>query len=481
MKAWLASAGFESAFLDKDKTTGIPPGADPNALLALAEALQALPAKLNEARASQALDPLLKRIGQTTDPNTLQALTPAQLNEAQASQALDPVLKQIGLTTCTLTPPFTPLGSELAQALQALAAKLSEGQASQALDLVLKQIGQTTDPYALRWLAEALQALSAKLNEAQVVQASNAAASSLGWAATNDEAAEWARALVALAHPAFNRDRMLAAAIAYPTAAGSSTEVLLDAVRAEHLDAPAKEKGTEAALEWLAKTYPDVFRPPVCPPPLQAGLKCLSRPRLDQVMRSPPSARRDGLSIVHRAPRQIDVDEEKPAAILFDAHGEFLTGEAIRWCARYAIPLILSNGPGRAILFYESALEADRAGEGVKGKHAARIRDVGPSLVRAQALADPVPVARAIVSAKLKASAKRVPAINERRWSLRLDEARSVAEIVTVEARIAAAYWRAFRDQGLRECKGGDPKQAFAARRLNVSCRREADILDQAV
>ena len=28
MKAWLASAGFESAFLDKDTTTGIPPGAD---------------------------------------------------------------------------------------------------------------------------------------------------------------------------------------------------------------------------------------------------------------------------------------------------------------------------------------------------------------------------------------------------------------------------------------------------------------------
>jgi TIR domain len=28
MKAWLASAGFESAFLDKDKTTGIPPGAN---------------------------------------------------------------------------------------------------------------------------------------------------------------------------------------------------------------------------------------------------------------------------------------------------------------------------------------------------------------------------------------------------------------------------------------------------------------------
>ena len=166
---------------------------------------------------------------------------------------------------------------------------------------------------------------------------------------------------------------------------------------------------------------------------------------------------------------RIDVDEPKPAAILFDAHGEFLTGEAIRWCARYAIPLILPNGPGRAILFYESALEADGAGEGVNGRHADRILDVGPSLVRAQALAYPIPVARAIVSAKLKASAESVHsrlekdgvlsnayAIDKRHWSLRLEEARSVAEIVTIEARIAAAYWRAFRDLGLRERKGGD-------------------------
>ena len=32
-----------------------------------------------------------------------------------------------------------------------------------------------------------------------------------------------------------------------------------------------------------------------------------------------------------RAHVRIDVDEPKPAAILFDARGEFLTGEAIRW------------------------------------------------------------------------------------------------------------------------------------------------------
>jgi hypothetical protein len=179
----------------------------------------------------------------------------------------------------------------------------------------------------------------------------------------------------------------------------------------------------------------------------RAGAPDRSRAQADPVLAIGPDAalrvRGGALDVEHgsgndRVHVRIDVDEPKPAAILFDVHGEFLTGEAIRWCARYAIPLILPNGPGRAILFYESALEADGAGEGVNGKHAARILDVGPSLVRAQALAealaDPVSVARAIVSAKLKASAESVPAIDKRPWSLSVDEARSVAEIVTIEA-----------------------------------------------
>jgi len=40
---------------------------------------------------------------------------------------------------------------------------------------------------------------------------------------------------------------------------------------------------------------------------------------------------------------KIDIDEPKPCAILFDGRGEFITGEAIRFCARYAIDLILPN------------------------------------------------------------------------------------------------------------------------------------------
>jgi len=157
----------------------------------------------------------------------------------------------------------------LALVHQALPVKLTEPQGSQALNQVLNQIGQETDPQ----LAEALQALSAKLTDAQAMQASTVAAASLAWADTDYDAAEWARALVRLSVQAADRDDVFVKAIAYRAAAGSATDVLLDAIRAGHPDAPAKEAGTEAALAWLAKTFPNVLRPPLCPPPLQPELE----------------------------------------------------------------------------------------------------------------------------------------------------------------------------------------------------------------
>ena len=244
------------------------------ALRAHAEALPELAAKLSEAQAGQALDLMLKQIGRTTDPYALEAVAralpalAAKLSEAQAGQALGLVLKQIGETTNP-----DALGV-LAEALRGLAAKLSEAQAGQALDVLLKQIGETTDPDAFRVLAEVLQALAPRLSDARAAQGSKAAASSLAWARSNMEAVEWARALVALTHPASGRDEMLMSAIAYPTAAGSATEILLDAIRAEHPDAPVKEAGIEPALAWLAKKFPILLRPPLCPKPLQPGLEC---------------------------------------------------------------------------------------------------------------------------------------------------------------------------------------------------------------
>jgi CRISPR/Cas system-associated endonuclease Cas1 len=148
-----------------------------------------------------------------------------------------------------------------------------------------------------------------------------------------------------------------------------------------------------------------------------------------------------------RVKLKIDIDEPKPCAILFDGRVEFITGEAIRFCARYAIDIILPNGPGRAILFTESALEAADGGT---------LRDVGPAIIRAQCAADPVQVAREIVLAKIVADAEGFgPRLTERDFSTiarceaKLATARSVAEIIVIEAKAASVYWRSHRDLGL--------------------------------
>jgi CRISPR associated protein Cas1 len=153
---------------------------------------------------------------------------------------------------------------------------------------------------------------------------------------------------------------------------------------------------------------------------------------------------------------RIDIDAEpKPRAILFDSHGEFMTGEAIRWCARYSIGLALPGGPGRLITMIESALET-------KANTMTRMRDIYPSIIRAQCAADPVKIAREIVRAKIDAELNAtIPDAAARRqefeeWDTKLNSARSVAEIMIVESRAAASYWRTFRDAGLRERKNGN-------------------------
>lgn len=167
------------------------------------------------------------------------------------------------------------------------------------------------------------------------------------------------------------------------------------------------------------------------------------------------------LEIVHgphddRQTIRIDIDAElKPHTILFDSHGEFLTGEAIRWCARYSINLALPGGPGRLITMVESALET-------KAKTMTRLRDVDPSIIRAQCAVDPTKVAREIVRAKVGAELRATILDAETRkrefeeWDIKLNSARSVAEIMIVESRAAASYWRIFRDAGLRERKNGN-------------------------
>jgi CRISPR-associated endonuclease Cas1 len=153
---------------------------------------------------------------------------------------------------------------------------------------------------------------------------------------------------------------------------------------------------------------------------------------------------------------RVDIDAEpKPQTILFDSHGEFMTGEAIRWCARYSVNLLLPGGSGRIITIVESALET-------KTDTMTRMRDIDPMIIRAQCAADPVKMAREIVRAKIDAGLKfTVKGADERRrlteeWKGKLDAAGTVSEIMIVESRAAAAYWRCFREAGLRERKGGN-------------------------
>jgi CRISPR-associated endonuclease Cas1 len=91
-----------------------------------------------------------------------------------------------------------------------------------------------------------------------------------------------------------------------------------------------------------------------------------------------------------------------------------------------------------------------------------RIRDIDPAIIRAQCAADPVKMAREIVHAKIEAGLTfTVEVFDERRgladsWKGKLDAAHSVTEIMMVESHAAAAYWRTFKDAGLRERKAGD-------------------------
>ena len=116
---------------------------------------------------------------------------------------------------------------------------------------------------------------------------------------------------------------------------------------------------------------------------------------------------RDGaLNIIHgpyddKQTLRIDIDASpKPHTILFDSHGEFLTGEALRWCARYGIGLILPDGPGRILTVLQSGLEASEG--------ASELADIDPAVIKAQCAASfdksaTVAIAREIVRAKIEA------------------------------------------------------------------------------
>ena len=177
--------------------------------------------------------------------------------------------------------------------------------------------------------------------------------------------------------------------------------------------------------------------------------------------------RQGALAIEHgegaeRIKLKLDIDDPPPCAILFDGTGEFLTGDAIRFCAQRGIVLAMPDGPGRMVTIAHSALEATE-GE--------TLRDIGPAIIRAQCAADPVHIARAIVRTKIAADkgalgSRITPAMPRTiaRCEAKLATARSVAEIVMIEANAASVYWRSRRDLGLIHAKAETSRELAALR-----------------
>jgi CRISPR/Cas system-associated endonuclease Cas1 len=169
--------------------------------------------------------------------------------------------------------------------------------------------------------------------------------------------------------------------------------------------------------------------------------------------------RQGALTIEHgedasRIKHKLDIDDPPPCAILFDGRGEFLTGDAIRFCTQRGIVLAMPDGPGRIVTIAHSALEA------AEGE---TLRDVGPAIIRAQCAADPICIAREIVRTKIAADKgalgpRVTPAMPQTiaRCENALMSTRSVADIIMIEAKAASVYWRSWRDLGLIERKGGN-------------------------
>jgi hypothetical protein len=226
---------------------------------------------LTESQANRAQDAILEKISSAFDTGVYRELSaalnalPTTITDDRARQTMDQIFQRALRRNVEF--------SELAKVLQALTAKLRGTEVTQTLGVLLKQIGSPTEPEMRLTLATALQTMKIDASP-QLTETVKVATASLAWSGNDREAAEWARALVALSHTQPNRDATLAAAIVYPASAGPATEILLDAIRAGRSDAPAKEAGTEPALIWLQKAFPDVLRGPLCPAPPQSDLKC---------------------------------------------------------------------------------------------------------------------------------------------------------------------------------------------------------------
>ena len=102
--------------------------------------------------------------------------------------------------------------------------------------------------------------------------------SELAWSNTEGTSSAAAEALMELEAGAPREAYVRAAveALKYPAAAGPATDILVAALRRAMPQAPGKEGGLHAILDWITKEFPDIDlqSAPRCPPPRERGLSC---------------------------------------------------------------------------------------------------------------------------------------------------------------------------------------------------------------
>jgi hypothetical protein len=154
----------------------------------------------------------------------------------------------------------------LSQVIRELGVPLTPAQESASHGTLLLMLMETHDPHQTLELA---QELIGQVSSQELSPVLAAVQSSLGTSTSEDDAAEWARALQALLRTqnASMRVAAIIEAIKIPVAAGAPTDVLLEALRDADANAPGKQAGIGANLAWLRTTYPEVDQnmPPRCP------------------------------------------------------------------------------------------------------------------------------------------------------------------------------------------------------------------------
>lgn len=231
-------------------------------LAPLAQSIQRLAPKLTPDQAQAALGPVFDAIQKTSNCYDLLAL-------AQAVQALGP---KPGQAQTYLGPVLNRIQNEtdrlglrcLIEAVQALGPTPEEAQAA------LGPVFASTDNVGLLIRSHAVQALMPKLTPMQIRGVIEVRRNILSGAREpyDASAAAWEIATILPADPASSYVAAIVELLKWPTTAEPNvTNTLLEVLHERVPDAPGKEAGLGATVEWVAKTFPeiDLHSPPTFP------------------------------------------------------------------------------------------------------------------------------------------------------------------------------------------------------------------------